>query len=57
MIIKDKKQQELDYEHKKYWKYPNRSCSMCKKYKCFLGQENTNSDFAKYGCIQFTENE
>ena len=43
-IIKDKKQQEIEAEHKKYWKFPERSCQKCKKYPCFIGQENAKAD-------------
>ena len=32
------------------YKYPKHSCLDCKKYKCFMGQENCSSDFGKYGC-------
>lgn len=54
-IIKDKKRQEIEAEHKKYWKFPERSCQECKKYPCFTGQENAKADFAKYGCINYIE--
>ena len=54
-IIKDKKQQEIEAEHKKYWKFPERSCQKSKKYPCFIGQENAKADFAKYGCVKFVE--
>lgn len=52
--VKDKKKLELEAEHNKYWKFPERSCTQCKKYRCFLGQENAVADFAKYGCINYT---
>lgn len=36
-------------------KYPNRSCKTCKKYPCFEGITKCVSDFAKYGCIFYSE--
>lgn len=36
-------------------KYPDRSCNICKKNPCFEGKENTRSDFAKYGCVYYCE--
>ena len=36
-------------------KYPQRSCKNCKKYPCFNGIINCKSDFAKYGCIYYSE--
>lgn len=54
-IIKNKKQQELEAEHKKYWKFPERDCKECSKYPCFMGQENAKANFAKYGCINYVE--
>ena len=41
-----------DSEGIKY-KYPNRSCKDCLRYKCFIGIENLSCDFAKYGCRQW----
>jgi hypothetical protein len=35
-------------------KFPDRTCKACKKYPCFIGIENTRSDFAKYGCIYYS---
>lgn len=37
------------------YKYPSRKCKDCKKYPCFRGIENLDSDFAKYGCLEFEE--
>lgn len=33
--------------------YSRRSCLYCKRYPCFQGQETTESDFAKYGCLKY----
>ncbi len=46
---------EREKEHKKYWKFPERSCKTCTKYECFRGQEDSVCDFAKYGCVNYTE--
>lgn len=54
-VIINKKVQELEEEHKKFWKYPERSCISCIKYPCFVGQENSTADYAKYGCIKFSD--
>lgn len=35
------------------YKYPERSCSQCKKQPCFKGFDFINIDFAKYGCENF----
>lgn len=35
-------------------KYPERTCSQCKKYPCFDKMDILNFDFAKYGCSDFT---
>ena len=43
-----------DEEGIKY-KYPERTCKECLKYPCFRGQENFDSDMAKYGCIHYKE--
>lgn len=32
------------------YKYPSRSCKMCKNEPCFIGKESCICDFAKYGC-------
>jgi hypothetical protein len=37
------------------YKYPNRSCSNCLKYPCFLRMDNLHFDFAKYGCSEYKE--
>lgn len=34
-------------------KYPERSCTECKKYPCFNGFEKCVSDFASYGCVNY----
>jgi hypothetical protein len=36
-------------------KFPDRTCKECKRYPCFIGIENTLSDFAKYGCIFYSD--
>ena len=43
-----------DEEGIKY-KHPERTCKDCLKYPCFRGQENFESDMAKYGCIHYIE--
>lgn len=44
---------DLEAEHLKYWKYPERTCTQCVNYPCFDGMETLDSDFAKYGCFQY----
>lgn len=34
-------------------KFPNRSCTECKKYPCMKNFEIFRSDFAKYGCKNY----
>lgn len=36
-------------------KYPDRACVTCRKYPCFDGITKCSSDFAKYGCIYYSE--
>nr|DAH58510.1 MAG TPA: hypothetical protein [Bacteriophage sp.] len=36
-------------------KYPDRTCKTCRKYPCFDGIKKCSSDFAKYGCIYYSE--
>lgn len=36
-------------------KYPNRTCKNCKKYPCFNDMDKCKSDFAKYGCTNYSE--
>lgn len=36
-------------------KYPDRSCASCRKHPCFEGMEKCLSDFAKYGCVLYSE--
>lgn len=36
-------------------KYPDRNCKSCRKYPCFVGIDKCKSDFAKYGCIFYSE--
>jgi hypothetical protein len=36
-------------------KFPERSCSLCKKYPCFVGIKKCVCDFAKYGCIYYSK--
>lgn len=46
--------------HDKYgvkYKHPERSCIECKKYPCFRGIEHLACDFAKYGCIEYANNQ
>lgn len=35
--------------------YPNRTCKTCRKYPCFEGFDKCVSDFARYGCIYYSE--
>lgn len=35
-------------------KFPDRSCKECKKYPCMSNFEIFRSDFAKYGCKNYT---
>lgn len=35
-------------------KFPDRTCKSCKKYPCFEGITKCSSDFAKYGCIYYS---
>lgn len=44
------KEKEIADLRKKEWKFPGRSCTKCKLYKCFIGQESIKCDLAKYGC-------
>lgn len=37
-------------------KYPERHCTNCKKYPCFIGIYHCSSDFASYGCDLYVEN-
>lgn len=37
------------------YKYTDRTCKSCRKYPCFSGIENCVCDFAKYGCIYYSE--
>lgn len=36
-------------------KYPDRTCKTCRKHPCFEGMNNCVCDFAKYGCIYYSE--
>lgn len=39
------------------FKFPERTCEECRKYPCFDGQaDHCRCDFAKYGCIDYAEN-
>lgn len=36
------------------YKYPERSCHICRRYPCFTGQTTVmKCDYAKYGCVNF----
>ena len=48
------KQYLEDSEGIKYH-YPDRTCKNCSKYPCFRGIENSKCDFAKYGCVKYSE--
>lgn len=52
-VVKSKKEKEIEAEHKKYWKFPDRSCKKCESYPCFTGQDFNRCDHAKYGCIKY----
>lgn len=43
-----------DSEGIKY-KFPERTCSLCKRYPCIEGQERLKCDMAKYGCRKYKE--
>lgn len=43
-----------DSEGIKY-KFPERTCSSCKRYPCIEGQERLKCDMAKYGCRKYKE--
>lgn len=36
-------------------KFPDRDCKQCQKYPCFLGIERCLSNFAAYGCSEWSE--
>jgi hypothetical protein len=36
------------------YKFPQRSCNNCRRHPCFIGQDNLNFDFAKYGCCEYS---
>lgn len=46
---------ERNKYYQKYHKYPARTCTECILYPCFRGIENMKSDFAKYGCKNYTD--
>lgn len=35
--------------------YPNRKCTDCAKYPCFIGIDKSVCDFAKYGCRNYKD--
>lgn len=37
------------------YKFPDRECSLCKKYPCFSDIDKCVSNFAKYGCIYYED--
>lgn len=37
------------------YKYPDRSCALCKKDPCFIGKKACICDFAKYGCSMYVK--
>lgn len=51
------KEKETKDLHQKEWKYPARGCKICLLYPCFKGQENMVADYAKYGCVDYQEDE
>ena len=53
MKVKSPREKEREAEHKKYWKFPDRSCKKCETYPCFSGQDADRCDHAKYGCINY----
>jgi hypothetical protein len=38
------------------YKFPDRTCTDCNKYPCFNGMANCKCNFAKYGCLQYIDN-
>ena len=53
--MKTQKEKEREAEHKKYHKFPDRSCNKCSDYPCFIGQDFNRCDHAKYGCKTFNQ--
>lgn len=37
------------------YKFPDRSCTHCKKYPCMQNFASLVCDFAKYGCFSYKE--
>lgn len=40
-----------------FYKFPNRDCSQCANYPCFIGMDKCRSNFAAYGCKEFKVND
>jgi hypothetical protein len=38
-----------------HYKFPERSCTRCRKYPCIANMEQLKGDFAKYGCVNFLD--
>ena len=36
-------------------RFPDRTCKSCRKYPCFEGIKKCSSDFAKYGCKDWSD--
>jgi hypothetical protein len=41
-----------DTDGKKF-KFPERDCKKCKRYKCIINMDMLKSNFAKYGCLNY----
>ena len=37
------------------YRFPERSCKTCIKYPCIKDMQNYKSDFAKFGCINYSD--
>lgn len=38
-----------------HYKHPERSCNRCMKYPCLKDMDKLKSDFAKYGCVNYSD--
>lgn len=37
--------------------HPERSCKKCLRYPCLDNMDKLKSDFAKYGCVKFSDSD
>lgn len=56
-IMAKRKLSETFYKDKEgiRYKFPERSCKLCIKYPCYIGQEKIDCDMAKYGCKNYKD--